>query len=192
MSTSRIPPLPVEESKRAAAPVGIMDLKAELSVYRVLLHQPQLAQRVNDLMDTLTNNSSLDARLREMIVMRIGWTNTGVYEWTQHWQLAPLFGVDHADLLATRDWQRHDHWSATDRAALQATDDTVSDGVISDDTWSECRRAFPTDQERLDLVATISAWKMMSELLQSLRVPLDDGLAPWPPDGLAPTQEVAV
>ncbi|MEM8618845.1 MAG: carboxymuconolactone decarboxylase family protein [Actinomycetota bacterium] len=191
MVTPRVAPLSADDSKTAAEHVGIVKLKAGLSIYRVLLRQPQLAQRISDLTDELTANSSLDARLREMIIMRIGWLNNGVYEWTQHWQLAPLFGVDQADLLAIRDWERHDRWSAADRAALHATDETVRAGVISNDTWAECAAAFPTEQSQLDLVATIGVWKMLSELLQNVAVPLDDGLDAWPPDGVAPHHDVA-
>ncbi|MEM9515870.1 MAG: carboxymuconolactone decarboxylase family protein [Actinomycetota bacterium] len=188
MSTPRVSLLPIEDATQTGAPLGIIELKAQLSVYRVLLHHPQLAQRISDLMDTLTSQSELDARLRELIIMRIGWINNGVYEWTQHWQLAPLFEVDQNELLATRDWTTHDHWSPIDRAALRATDDTMLRGAISSETWSACVDAFPTEREQLELVATIGAWKMMSDLLQSLQVPLEDGVTPWPPDGVSPNK----
>jgi hypothetical protein len=36
------------------------------------------------------------------------------------------------------------------------------------------------------MVVAIGNWTMFSQLLQSLRVPLEDGAAPWPPDGKAP------
>ncbi|MEO1055690.1 MAG: carboxymuconolactone decarboxylase family protein [Actinomycetota bacterium] len=188
MSTPRVSLLSMEGAKETGAPIGIIELKAQLSVYRVLLHHPQLAQRISDLMETLTTQSELGARLRELIIMRIGWMNNGVYVWTQHWLLAPLFEVDQEELLATRDWTAHDHWSPIDRAALRATDDTVIHGAISDETWRACVDAFPTEREQLDLVATIGAWKMMAELLQSLQVPLEEGVTPWPPDGVSPNK----
>jgi len=189
VTTQRIAPLSVDDSIAAAGQVGVAEFKAHANLYRVLLHHPQIAQRVNDLIDTLMTESGLDTRLRELIVMRIGWVNSGVYEWTQHWRIAHGFGVDERELLATRDWPSHDDWSPADCAALQATDETIAHGVISSATWSTCADAFPTERERIELVATIGAWKMMSEILQSLDVPLEDGIDPWPPDGLAPTHE---
>ena len=37
-----------------------------------------------------------------------------------------------------------------------------------------------------ELVAAIGNWRMFSALLRSLDVPLEDGVDPWPPDGIAP------
>ena len=34
--------------------------------------------------------------------------------------------------------------------------------------------------------AAIGAWRMISSILQSLQVPLEEGVASWPPDGRAP------
>ena len=59
-------------------------------------------------------------------------------------------------------------------------------GAISQETWDECAKHFPTDRERIELVATIGNWKMISEVLKSLEVPLDEGFAAWPPDGVSP------
>ena len=186
MSTPRVLPLSIAEAIEAAALVGIDEAKAGFSIYRVLLREPQYAKRVNDMAEMLMTDSQLDPRLRELIIMRIGWTKKGVYEWTQHWWIAGQLGVEERDLLAVRDWESHDHWSPVDRAVLRATDETLERGTISQPTWEGCAEHFPTDRERIDLVATIGNWKMMSEVLTTLAVPLEEGFAPWPPDGVVP------
>ncbi|MEM8605757.1 MAG: carboxymuconolactone decarboxylase family protein [Myxococcota bacterium] len=191
MNLPRVPLLSIDEAKEAAAEVGIVEVKAGLSMYRVLLRQPQLAKRVSDMMETLSTQSEFDTRLRELIIMRIGWSNGGVYEWSLHWLLAQQFGVEERDLLAVRDWEAHDHWSAVDRAILRATDETLASGAISQTTWDECAKHFPTDRERLELVAIIGNWKMISELLKNLEVPLENGIAAWPPDGVPPSAKHA-
>jgi hypothetical protein len=38
----------------------------------------------------------------------------------------------------------------------------------------------------LELAAVIGAGTMFSGLLRTLEVPLEDGVAPWPPDGRSP------
>eukprot|EP00439_Symbiodinium_sp_Y106_P087753 s1_g289.t1 len=118
--------------------------------------------------------------------MRIGWLKNGVYEWSHHWNLAKLDGVAEPDMLAMRDWEAHGHWSATERAVFRATDETVANGTISQATWDDCAACFPTDPELIDLVATIGVWNMISELLTTLGVPLEESIVAWPPDGLAP------
>ncbi|MEM9036657.1 MAG: carboxymuconolactone decarboxylase family protein [Actinomycetota bacterium] len=192
MPSQRAPLLSIDDAVSVAADVDIMELKAHTSLYRVLFHQPRVAKRINDLIETLMSatETELDARLRELIIMRIGWVNGGVYEWSHHWRIAQGFGLEEHELLATRDWEAHDHWSLADRAALAATDETLGDGVISRSTWAECEAAFPSDALRLELVTTIGSWKMMSELVRSLDVPLEDGVPPWPPDGVSPGRRI--
>ncbi|MEM7140986.1 MAG: carboxymuconolactone decarboxylase family protein [Actinomycetota bacterium] len=186
MTTSRIPLLTADEATQAANDTGILELKASINLYRGLLRHPDITRRVSDLMDTLTNQTTIEPRLRELMVMRIGWANGGLYEWSQHWQLGPFFGAEEHEMLAVRDWESHDHWSPLDRAALRATDEFVADGRLSDETWRECVAQFPTPESQLELVATIAAWKMMSDVCKTLAMPLEDGVEPWAPDGVGP------
>ena len=185
MSEPRIPLLPVEEAKQAAAKIEVPEAIAELNIFRVLLRHPKLAKRVNDLLMTLLVGGELDGRLRELIIMRIGWATGSVYEWTQHWRIARQLGVTEADLLAVRDWRAHSHWSDADRAILTATDETLADGAVSAETWAECARLLPSDTEQLELLGAIGCWRLISQLLRSLEIPLEDGLEAWPPDGAA-------
>lgn len=160
---------------------------AELSVFRIALHQPGVAAALNGMLDALLWKGVLDARLRELIIMRIGWTTASVYEWTQHWRVARMLDVPERDLLAVREWKAADHFGPQERAVLAATDDTLRHGSITDETWDECRLAFADDSAVLvELVAAIGNWRLFSALLRSLDVPLEDGVDPWPPDGLAP------
>ena len=57
--------------------------------------------------------------------------------------------------------------------------------MASNRTWSRLAKQLPADQ-LVELVIAIGNWNMFSQLLQSLAVPLEDGIAPWPPDGRAP------
>ncbi|MCP4037078.1 MAG: carboxymuconolactone decarboxylase family protein [bacterium] len=188
MSSPRVPMLSIDEAKKAASEARVSDAIAELSIFRILLRKPKLAKRVNDLLMTLLIGGDLDARLRELIIMRIGWATGSVYEWTQHWRVALQLGVEESDLLAVRNWQDHSHWSDVDRAILRATDETLENGAISAETWAECARHLPSDTEQLELVGAIGTWRMISAILKSLDVPLEDGVAEWPPDGLSPDQ----
>lgn len=186
MNSPRVPMLPMEESKKRALEHELPEAIAELSVFRVLLQHPPVAKRVNDLLLTLLFGGKLDKRLRELIIMRIGWATGSVYEWTQHWRIARQLEVSEADLLAVRDWRTHDHWSEADRAILAATDETLEDGAISASTWAACAKALPSIEEQLELVAAVGTWRLISALLKSLEIPLEDGVAPWPPDGAQP------
>jgi alkylhydroperoxidase family enzyme len=191
MSDPRVPLLPQHVSRETAEQAGLPEAIADLNVFRALLHHPSLAKRVNDLLMTLLFRGRLDARLRELVIMRIGWATGSVYEWTQHWRVARQLGVSHEDLLAVRDWRDYTAWSAADRAVLAATDETLERGVISAETWAECAAVLPSVEEQLELVSAIGTWRMISQLLRSLEIPLEDGVPPWPPDGVPPRNDVA-
>lgn len=188
MSEGRIERLSVDEAKEAAAAVGLPEYMAELSIFQVLLRHPRLALRVNDLLAQILFKGSLDGRLRELVIMRIGWATGSVYEWVQHWRVGPSFGASPDDLVAVRDWRSHDGFGPAERAVLAATDDVLRDGRVSPATWEECEATLGSEQALIELVVAIGGWHMISQILESLEVPLEDGLEPWPPDGVAPTE----
>lgn len=184
--TARVPLLSTEDALKAAEAEGLPQQMAELNIFRALLHRPKLAKAVNDMLVALLFRGTLDARLRELVIMRLGWETGSVYEWTQHWRVAPQLGVDEADLLAVRDWQGSDRFDATDRAILTATDETLANGVISPATWAACEAALGDTGLLIELVAAIGNWRMIASVLRSLEIPLEAGVEEWPPDGEAP------
>jgi hypothetical protein len=71
---------------------------------------------------------------------------------------------------------------------MAAVDETLADGAISAATWDECVAHVSSDtQVLLELVTAIGLWRMVSATLRSLEVPLEDGVASWPPTGEGPS-----
>jgi alkylhydroperoxidase family enzyme len=172
-----------EDAAKAAEAENLPSQMAELNIFRLLLRQPKLAKAVNDLLMALLFRGTLDARVRELIIMRLGWETGSVYEWTQHWRVARQLEVPEEDLLGVRDWRASDRFDETDRAVLAATDETLAEGVISPETWDDCKRLLGDTTGLLEMVAAIGCWRMISSLARSLDIPLEDGVSPWPPDG---------
>lgn len=183
----RIPMLSIEAAEKAARSVGIPEYLAPLSVFRILLQHPRLAGEIaSTLKLLLSEGNTLDERLRELVIMRIGWKTNSVYEWTQHWRVARMLEIPEQALLATRDWQKAEGLSDVDRAVLAATDETLEDGMISDETWGSCCTHLKSEEERIELVLAIGNWCLFSQLLKSLKVPLEEGVEAWQPDGISP------
>jgi alkylhydroperoxidase family enzyme len=182
----RVGPLPVDVAREAAAGVDVPEYVVGTNVFRTLLVHPPLAHLLHAVLDPLLLNGTLDARLRELVVMRVAWVTGSVYEWSQHWMLAPMFGAPAEDLAAVRDWEASDRFGATDRAILSATDETLAGQAVSDATWDDLAAALPDETQRMELLVLIGGYQMLSGVLRSLRVPLDAGLEPWLPDGVSP------
>jgi len=187
----RVPLLPVGEAKAAADEAGVPNYMAELAIFQVLLNHPTLARALNDLLATMLWHGKLDTRLRELAIMRIGWLTASDYEWTQHWRVALGLGVSADDLVGVQNWQAHSGFGPVERAVLAATDDVVRDGAVSADSWAACERELGPDPAVLiELVTAIGAWRMIASILHSLKVPLEDGVDSWPPDGQPPAQTI--
>lgn len=187
MTTPRIEPLSPDIARAAAIEAGMPEFVADLNVFRTWLHHPGIAKGINDLLGRLLFRGVLDARLRELIIMRLGWSTGSDYEWTQHWGIATGLGIKADDLVAVRDWEHADEFGPAERAVLAATDETVRDGAITSDTWAALTEHVGDDPViLLEVVHVIALWRMVSSVLRSLQVELEDGVAGWPPDGQAP------
>ena len=182
----RVPLLSEEDAVAAAREVGLPDQLAKLNIFRLLLRRPVAARALADLILGLLFRSSLDPRLRELVIMRLGWSTASLYEWTQHWPIALDAGITEADVLGVRDWRSHDAFGAADRAVLAATDELVETGTLSDATWQACEASIGDADLLVELVMVIGNWRMVSGVLRSLGVPLEDGVEAWPPDGRSP------
>lgn len=187
-SPPRIAPLELEEAERRAAAIGLPGFLVPLSIFRVLLHHPRLAKGFSDFLGTMLFNGRVDQRLRELVIMRLGWATGSVYEWTQHWRIATGLGLTPEEILAVRHWQDHEGFGPAERAVLAAVDETLADGFVDAATWDALRANVSDDTATLvEIVTVVGGWRMVSSMLQSLAVPLEDGVDPWPPDGATPT-----
>ena len=66
---------------------------------------------------------------------------------------------------------------------LAATDETLAAGTISPETWAACETHMVGPESLLELAAAIGTRRLISSLLRSLEIPLEEGMDPWPPDG---------
>ena len=179
----------MEESLSRAEEFGIVPDIAKLNVFRTLLHHPRVARVVNDLLLMLLfDGNKVDARLRELLIMRIGWHTNCDYEWTQHWHIALRFGLTEEELEAVKDWRNADCFTEADKAVLAATDETLEDGRISDATWSACEAALGEAEQLIELNIAIGCWRLISQFARSAQLELEEGVDSWPPDGQSPDQ----
>src|SRR5207302_8686474 len=85
----------------------------------------------------LLENNKFDTRLRELMIMRIGWVTGSAYEWTQHWRVATTAGIPPEDILAGRDWRNSARLTPADKAILIGTDEWLAGKANSDAARAE-------------------------------------------------------
>ena len=181
----RVPMLPEDEARAIGKEADVPSTMAGLNVFRIMSQHPTLAGVVaKQLAMLLYRGNKLDDRLRELIIMRIGWRTGALYEWTQHWPVALRIGLSEEETLAVRDPANATCLGAAELAVIAATDDVLDNGAVGEAAWLACAEHLPSNEERLELVAAICNWNTFSIMLKSLKIPLEDGVAAWPPDGV--------
>jgi alkylhydroperoxidase family enzyme len=179
----RVAMVPLERARQLGEEMGLPAPMATRSAFRTLANNPPLLKAVFNQLSTLLLHNTFDTRLRELMIMRIGWVTGSVYEWTQHWRVATSAGIPPDDVLAVRDWRGSDRLTAADKAVLAATDESLAGKAISDAVWTEVTKHITDSGQQVEFVVAMGNWTMFSILLRNLKIPVEDGVAVWPPDG---------
>src|SRR6202790_3494424 len=182
--TSRVPMISPERARELGEAMGMPARRTQSEAFRVVANNPGVARVAFSQLMQLLENNKFDTRLRELMIMRIGWVTGSAYEWTQHWRVATTAGIPPEDVLAVRDWRASDRLTAADKAVLAATDESLAGKTIFDATWSEVTRHITDPAQQVEFVVAMGNWTMFSILLRNLKIPVEDGVAVWPPDGL--------
>jgi alkylhydroperoxidase family enzyme len=181
---SRVPMVSAERARELGEAMGMPARRTQSEAFRALANNPGVARVAYTQLIQLLENNKFDIRLRELMIMRIGWVTGSVYEWTQHWRVATTAGIPPEDVLAVRDWHNSDRLSAADRAILAATDECLAGNSISEPVWVEVAKHVPDPGQQVEFIIAMGNWMMFSLLFRNLRIPLADGIVHWPPDGM--------
>ncbi len=147
-----------------------------IAIYRTIAQHPGLYPSRQNLSEYIRLRSALSARVREALILRIGWLCRSEYEWAQHVRQGRAAGLDTA-LVATG--PDAEGWNAMDAAVLRAADELYVDAMISDETWKALSNHF--DQRQLiDILITTGGYRMVSMALNTLGVQLEPGNERFP------------
>ena len=183
--TARVPMVSLERAGELGDAMGMPARRTQSEAFRTVANNPGVARVAFGQLMQLLENNKFDTRLRELMIMRIGWVTGSAYEWTQHWRVATGAGIPPEDILAVRDWRNAPRLGPADRAILAATDECLAGKSISDAVWAEVAAHVPDPGQQVEFVIAMGNWMMFSLLFRNLRIPLGDGVMLWPPDGVA-------
>ena len=96
------------------------------------------------LSEYIRTKSTLSPRVREMLILRIGWRCRSAYEWAAHAPAGRRAGLtnDQIRMLAR---SGYDGWNPADTAIVRAADELFDEDVISDATWKALDDQFDED-----------------------------------------------
>ena len=145
------------------------------NIFKTLAHHPKALKRWMVFANHVLFKSTLNARDREILILRIGWLCQAEYEWAQHVRIGLREGLDEADIARIKAGPDAAGWADNEALLMRATDELYEDKQIADATWAGLAAHYDT-QQMIDIVMTVANYNLVSMLLKTLRVPLDDGL----------------
>jgi alkylhydroperoxidase family enzyme len=185
---TRLQPLPFEQwSDDARAQLPSYLRRPELftgpdalpmpTVLGLLAHHLPIGDSWLEFNRVLADETALDERLRELLVLRVAWRARATYEWYQHVRIAHHAGITTEQLHAIPDGADADVWTPLERALLRAVDQMVDAQGIDAETWAELGRHLD-DAALLEVLFVTGAYLCFAIVLNSIDLPADPPTEP--------------
>ncbi len=149
-------------------------LNRPMNLYRLLVHSPEGYRNFARLGAWIRSGSTLDARLREMAILQVGYVTDAEYEWTHHIEIGRAAGVTDDDVRAvvTETQGGGSALSRLDRLVLRAAREMTMELKASDEVFEGLKEHL-SNEHVLDLFMTIAYYNLVVRVLHSLEVDLE-------------------
>lgn len=144
-----------------------------LHLYQMLLHSPAIARGWLNHLTGIRHLSTLDGKLREMVIMRVAILNGAPYEADQHAPIALKEGMRQEQLDELDQWEASTLFDEKERAILAYTDAMTLHVQVPKETFNAVKIIFEPKQ-LIELTATIATYNMVSRFLEALDIHSDD------------------
>lgn len=121
-------------------------------------------------------SSTISERDREILILRVGWLCDAEYEWGQHKIFGRKAGLSDEEIERIKLGAEAPEWTDFEKHLLQATDELHHDACISDTTWHALSEHYE-DRQMMDVVFAVGQYHLVSMVLNSLGVQLDEGVS---------------
>jgi 4-carboxymuconolactone decarboxylase len=139
------------------------------------LHHPALAKAFYVFNGHHFYNSTLDARTREILIMRIGWLCSSEYEYLAHVELGKQAGLSDDQVEWIRQGADAPGWAPADAALVQAVDELHGGQCIGDATYARLRERL-SERQVMDLIAVVGCYAVLAMFLKTYRVQFEPGV----------------
>jgi AhpD family alkylhydroperoxidase len=133
----------------------------------VLLNSPRLAAGWEHLFTVIRQQTSVPARLRELVILRIAVLNGADYEFQAHVPHALQAGMAQEAIDALK--KNAAVLEGVDQLVIRYTDALTRELNAPDELFDELRKHFD-DKTLVELTATIAGYNMVSRFLIAMRI----------------------
>ena len=144
------------------------------NIFRTLARHPPLLKRWLVFGSHILSRSTLPAREREIAILRMGWLCRAEYEWGHHVAIGKDAGLSGDDIERVKKGPEASGLDPFESTLLRAVDELHANSFIGDSTWKALAQRYTTEQ-LMDLLFTAGQYKLVSMVLNSLGVHLEEG-----------------
>jgi 4-carboxymuconolactone decarboxylase len=146
-----------------------------LNLLGTLARHPELAQAYHTFNGHILFATTLSARQRELLVLRVAAVRQSSYEWEQHLVLAGDAGLSPGEIARLAEGPGAPGWSPLEGAMVAAVDELIGQGEIAQGTW-DLLAAELDEHQLMDLVFTVGTYEILAMALKTFGVELDADL----------------
>ncbi len=167
--------LPYVDEKTAPQAVREMLERAtiKLNVGRMVANSEAVMRPFSQLGNSLLTRAKLNAKLREIAILRNAKVCRSVYDWTQHVPIAKSVGVTDEQVAAMDNWEPAKCFNDLERLVLKFTDEIARNVKGSRETLAGLKQHLGAT-EIVELIISIGFWGMVARLLETTEVELEE------------------
>jgi 4-carboxymuconolactone decarboxylase len=143
-----------------------------LNIFRMLACAPANLKPFFDWGISLLFQTELDARLREIAILRVAHVTRSKYEWTQHATIARRVGVSEGEIAAVAVDGNVSGLDSDGLLVCRVAEEISRDVRLSDEALKAILDRFGRRQA-VELILNCSHFNMVSRLLESTRVEIE-------------------
>jgi 4-carboxymuconolactone decarboxylase len=152
------------QDERVEAVLGRLP-EPRINLFRMLANAPAMIGPTLRLGEAILTKGELDAKLRELVILRVARRTGSEYEWVQHEGIARLVGLSDEEIARAVD---------DERPELRLVD-AVLDGTPPEELVAEVAASLGRAQ-LLELIITAGYYAMLGGMMRAIRLDVDNVL----------------
>ena len=142
------------------------------NIFKMLMHSPPAMNGWMEFFTAIRQRCALDARARELAILKVAVINGADYEFDAHKPFAMAAGVTREQIDALKRGESAATLTDSDRAVLDYTEAMTRNIKVPDAVFAAVRRHF--DERRVvELTLTIGGYNLVSRFLVAMQIEPD-------------------
>jgi 4-carboxymuconolactone decarboxylase len=150
-------------------------------VLGTMAQHPPLAKAFMTFNAHVAGASTLPARIRELVILRLSWLRYSEYEYAQHVILGLRAGLTNEEVARVQQGPDAAGWDPVDADFVRAVDELNARARIEPPTWERLAKTF-TNQQLMDLVFLVGCYEMLAMAINTFGIQMEPGLEPLAPE----------